>query len=75
MSETVPGFPSMIGLQTVFRSILADGFEGHREPLEVKFADNASMQIEPFSIQMVDGASRALSCLALAHYLIRMEPT
>lgn len=63
----------MIGVQTVFRSVLKDGFESHREPLEVQFAEVDNMAINDFSIRMVDGATRALSCLAVAHYLIRMD--
>jgi hypothetical protein len=63
----------MISLQTVFRSVLADGFEGHREPLEVAFAEDASMGIPNFSVRLVDGMQRSLCCLALAHYIVRLD--
>lgn len=61
-------------LQGVFVNVLKDGYEGHREPLEVMFSgDDDAGNIVDFSVGYVDGFQRALSVLGVLHYLILLE--
>ena len=61
-------------LHGVFVNILKDGYEGHREPLEVAFSgDDDAGNIVDFSVGYVDGFQRALAVLGVLHYLILLE--
>lgn len=75
----VPAFPPMVTLSTIFKSILVDGYEGHREPLEIAFDDNAQDEamgvVQDFSICYIDGMQRALCVLGIVHYIAVLDPT
>ena len=64
----------MVTITGIFRSILMDNFESHREPLEVTFSDTqedeATAAIGDFSLRSLDGAQRAMCALGICHYLI-----
>ena len=66
----------MCTLASTFTSILHDGFEGDREPLEVCWGEEpiaeATGTIEDWSIRLVDGFQRSLSVLTIFHYLIKL---
>ena len=51
----------------IFRPILVDNFESHREPLEVTVSDSqedeATSAIGDFSLRFLDGAQRAMCVL------------
>ena len=60
-----------------FLSFLEHGFEGHREPLDVKF-DVAAMQrgshnISAFSVGYIDGQNKAIIMLSIMALLIEIE--
>jgi hypothetical protein len=71
-----PDLPPMVTLKNVFKSILKDGFEGNREPLEINFGDNDALGgMMDFSIKYVDGFQRGLSIVACLHYTITLDLT
>ena len=61
----------MCTLAGVFGSVLQDGFEGHREPLEVCWDDDesheASGMLANWSVKYVHGFQRGLAILACLH--------
>ena len=62
----------MATLTGVFESILTDGFEGSREPIEVCFDADAGAQITSWSVRVVDGLQRILSCVGIVHYALEL---
>lgn len=62
----------MVTLQNIFMSVLKDGYEGHREPLEIAFGMNREELgvIKNGSLRYVDGMARGLSVLGCLHYVL-----
>ncbi len=68
----------MVTFTNVFRSILNDGFEGHREPLEACFdlepgQGEETALVQDFSVRYVDGMQRGLAILLVLHYVVRLD--
>ena len=65
----------MVSLQGLFLEILTDGYDSHREPIEIAFSEvadhEATGEIGDFSIRYIDGMQRGLCVLAILHYLIQ----
>lgn len=61
-----------------FPSFLENGFEAHREPLDIKFdlstveADKGLYQIKSFSVGYIDGQNKAIIMLAIVALLHQM---
>ena len=55
----------MCTLRMLFKNIVHRGFEPHREPLVVKFAQSSDRTIAPFSLRYVDGWSKGIACQAV----------
>ena len=71
----LPVYPPSITLRAVFENILQDGFEGHREPLEITWSASGEQlgAIPDFSVCYVDGMHRGLAILGVLHYLCAMD--
>ena len=65
----------MVTLQGLFLEILTDGYDSHREPIEIAFSEvadhEATGEIGDFSIRYIDGMQRGLCVLAILRYLIQ----
>lgn len=61
-----------------FPSFLENGFEAHREPLDIKFdlstveADKGLYMIKPFSVGYIDGQNKAMIMLSILALLDQM---
>jgi hypothetical protein len=64
-----------VTLRGVFQNILKDGYEGHREPLEITFSKigESTGEIANFSVCYIDGMQRALAILGVLHYMLRLD--
>ena len=61
-------WPSTHLFRQHFPSFLDNGYEGHREPLDVKFdlgGEHAHGEILPFSIGYIDGQNKAIIMLSV----------
>jgi len=65
----------MVTLHGLFLEILTDGYDSHREPMEIAFSEvadhEATGEIGNFSIRFIDGMQRGLCVIGILHYLIR----
>lgn len=75
-------WPSSHLLRSHFPSFLEHGFEGHREPIEIKFEmsnlepDTGFYSIKPFSVGYVDGQCKVIimmSILALTKDIVAQQ--
>ena len=73
-------FPATHSLKAHFGSFIENGFESHRECLEVKFRlnkeedENAIYQVNDFSVGYVDGQNKAMIMLSIMALLIDLDP-
>lgn len=66
----------MITLQSTALSILKDGFDSHREPVDVAWADDvgdATGSIDDGSVRIVDGFQRVLACMMIVNLLMKQD--
>ncbi|CAK9107144.1 Uncharacterized protein SCF082_LOCUS49885 [Durusdinium trenchii] len=74
-------WPATHQFRAHFPSFIENGFEGHREPLDIKFDTScldhtrASYTIKPFSVGYVDGQNKALIMLSVLALLVELEVT
>ncbi|CAK9035626.1 Uncharacterized protein SCF082_LOCUS21371 [Durusdinium trenchii] len=59
-------FPHMATLAVHFKSILYQGFDPYREPLNLRFVSQGDRSIPSFSVRYVDGFSKGLICQSIA---------
>lgn len=73
-------FPATHSLKAHFGSFLENGFESHRECLEVKFrlskeeAEKSIYRVNDFSVGYVDGQNKAIIMLSIMALLIDLDP-
>lgn len=67
----------MCTLRVTALSILKDGFDGHREPVDVAWDEDAigdaTGSIEDGTVRFVDGWQRILSCMMIVHLLMQQD--
>lgn len=69
-------WPTNLQYKSHFHSFLKSGYEASREPIDVRFREQADA-IEPFSVQFVDGQKKMLiiqSILALMEVCVLWLP-
>ena len=64
----------MVTLKSLIRSIVMDGYDGNREPLDVKFPSDGEAEgfVRDFSAQYVDGFSKALVIVSVLTSIIEL---
>lgn len=73
-------FPATHSLKAHFGSFLENGFESHRECLEVKFrlskeeTEQSIYKVNDFSVGYVDGQNKAIIMLSIMALLIDLDP-
>ena len=67
----------MCTLRTTALSIFKDGFDSHREPVDVAWDEDAmgdaTGSIHNGTVRLVDGWQRVLSCMMIVHLLMQQE--
>lgn len=67
----------MVTLKPLLRSVVMEGYDGHREPLDIRFRGDEGEQIralDDFSVCYIDGFSKALVVVAVLATIATMAP-
>jgi hypothetical protein len=73
----MPVWPPAVTLKPLLISVVMDNYDGHREPLDIRFIHDhgeALRSVDDFSVCYVDGFSKALVVVAVLATISTMAP-
>jgi hypothetical protein len=62
----------MVTLKNLVESIIKDTFQGHKEPIDIKYDGDTRRSFASFEVQFVDGFSKSLAVQFILNAIVEL---